>query len=49
LNWNTAGVKKGSHNIYAIADYEKQVPESNEDNNTSSTPLTINIQGNQTR
>src|SRR5207302_4356077 len=30
LNWNTASVKKGSHTIYAIADYEKQVPESDE-------------------
>jgi PKD repeat protein len=48
LNWNTAGVKKGNHTIQAIADVDNQVTESNETNNTSA-PVTIFIQGNQTK
>ena len=48
LNWNTAGVKKGNHTIQAIADVDNQVTESDETNNTSA-PVTIFIQGNQTK
>jgi len=48
LSWNTAGVKKGNHTIQAIADVDNQVTESNETNNTSA-PVTIFIQGNQTK
>ena len=48
LNWDTSGVKKGTHTIIAKADDTNQVAESNESNNTSA-PLTITIQGNQKR
>jgi PKD repeat protein len=48
LNWNTAGVPKGNHTIQAIADVDKQVAESDENNNTSA-PITIFIQGNKTK
>jgi PKD repeat protein len=46
LNWNTAGVKKGNHTIYAVADYNNQIPETNDTNNKSGL-ITIYIQGNQ--
>jgi len=48
FTWNTAGVKKGNHTITANADDMNQVVESNETNNTSA-PITIFIQGNQTK
>jgi len=48
LNWNTAGVKKRQSHIQAIADVDNQVTESDETNNTSA-PVTIFIQGNQTK
>ena len=48
VTWNTAGVKKGNHTISATADSRNEVPESDENNNTSA-PITIYIQGNQTR
>jgi subtilase family serine protease len=46
--WDTSGVKKGNHTIQAIADVTNLVAESDETNNTSA-PITIYIQGNQTR
>ena len=48
LNWDTANVKKGNHTITAAADGQNQVAESNENNNTSSS-ISIFIQGNKTR
>jgi len=48
LTWDTSNVKKGNHNIFAIADSSHAVAESIENNNTSNT-ITIFIQGNQTR
>jgi PKD repeat protein len=48
VTWNTAGVKKGNHTISATADSKNEVAESDETNNTSA-PVTIFIQGNQTR
>jgi len=48
LDWNTAGVPKGNHTIQAIADATNVVVESNENNNTSA-PITIFIQGNRTK
>lgn len=48
FTWNTAGVKKGNHTVTAVADSGNQVTESNENNNTSS-PITIFIQGNKTK
>ena len=48
LNWDTASVKKGNHTITAAADGQNQVAESNENNNTSSS-ISIFIQGNKTR
>jgi len=41
-------VKKGNHTITAAADGQNQVAESNENNNTSSS-ISIFIQGNKTR
>ena len=46
--WDTAGVKKGNHTITATADSRNQVAESDETNNTSA-PVTIYVQGNQTK
>jgi hypothetical protein len=46
--WDTSGVKKGNHTIQAIADVTNLVAESDETNNTGA-PITIYIQGNQTR
>ena len=48
LNWDTSKVSKGNHTITATADVRNQVAESDETNNTSA-PITIYIQGNQTR
>jgi hypothetical protein len=47
LNWDTAGVKKGNHQLQAVADDTKLVLEIDENNNRSAI-LTIYIQGNRT-
>lgn len=46
-NWQTAGVKQGSHSIMATADSANAVVEGNETNNTNS--VVVNIQGNKTK
>ena len=43
VNWSTAGVSSGTHNIYVVVDPAGAISEDNENNNTASRSILVNL------